>query len=338
MNVKLNYFASYVLILCITLPINSFGTFKQAAQKSQGHMMLHEYLIDLFQYNPVPTELFAYEVLKKNPIKKKVNYLVIPWWVLVRKKKLHMVPRIRLNGGFTICQRRNYELILPILKKIGIDTLFATHAKENHVYEGIKILPFPHLAVNGVPPAAHKDVLYSFVGYENNEPIRRELFQIPVLENCIIIERKNWYFVPQEKEIGLNVLFRYAIGPKYWVLRSMEEEKKEYQDILARTRFSLCPRGTGANTIRFWESLQAGAIPVVISDDMTLPAGFDWAACIIRVPEKDVLKINDIIRSISLEQEEKMKANCLKAYALFSGDNFVSTVRWYYENPDYYEQ
>ncbi len=275
--------------------------------KPQNKFMIHAYLTELFQYNPVTTEYAAYKLLKEYPLKKNVNYLAMPWWFLIDKKKLKLVPHIRLNGGFTICQNKGYEQILDMIDEMGLDTLFATHAKENQVYKGIKILPFPHFAVNGVPPARHKDILYSFVGFENAQPVRRAIFQMPIFENCIVIERYQRHF------------------------RSQTTERLEYQDILARSRYSLCPRGKGPNTIRFWESLQTGAIPVLLADDMTLSEGINWDECIVRIPEKDVLKINMIIPSIPQEKEQKMRENCLKAYTLFSGKNLVSCIRRYYE-------
>lgn len=107
-------------------------------------------------------------------------------------------------------------------------------------------------------------------------------------------------------------------------------EKKEYQDVLARSRFSLCPRGSGPSTVRFWESLQAGAIPILISDDMVLPEGVDWDRCIIRIPECGVTKIKEVIASVSLEIENELRGNCLKAYKEFAGGNFISPIKRVY--------
>lgn len=40
-------------------------------------------------------------------------------------------------------------------------------------------------------------------------------------------------------------------------------EGPAYNEILSRSRFSLCPSGNGYDTYRFWESLCYGAIPIV---------------------------------------------------------------------------
>ncbi len=46
---------------------------------------------------------------------------------------------------------------------------------------------------------------------------------------------------------------------------------KEYLEELAKHYFSLCPRGNGIDTHRFWESLYLGVIPVVICEDSDMP-------------------------------------------------------------------
>jgi hypothetical protein len=130
------------------------------------------------------------------------------------------------------------------------------------------------------------------------------------LENTYIVKRKKWHYWDKPKNI--------------------EKDSREYKNVLARSRFALCPRGTGPSTIRFWEALGAGAIPILIADDMTLPAGIDWDAAIIQVAERDIEKIPGILSTITLEDEHNMRLACLRIHEMFSGDNFVSVIRKYY--------
>ena len=277
---------------------------------AQGGMNTYEYFTELFPTDPVTTEYDAYKLLKETPLTQEVNYLAIPWAVLINKKQLTKIPALKLKGGFTICQHIRYESIVPILEKIGIDTLFTPHVKKSRTYSTIKVLPFPHAAVHGVGPAARKDILYSFIGMSNH-PARTAVFELPIPKDAIIKKRTGWHWWGGDKT-------------------KQREEQHEYQDVLARSRFSLCPRGTGASTLRFWESLQAGAIPVHIADDCMLPAGIDWNSCVIQVPEKDVQKIDTIIRSLSPEKEVALRHKAYAAFEQFSGKNFVSVIRAYY--------
>jgi FkbM family methyltransferase len=278
---------------------------KKDKMSSDNTMTIYSYFSDLFTQDSVTTEAYVYELLKQNSLPLACNYLAVPWAVLINSNKLDQMPSITIQGGFTICQHIRFEKIIPILKKIGIDVLFTPHVCKEKKYDGITVLPFPHYAVNGIDSAPIKDIWYSFIG-ANTHFTRSQIFKIPSTHNIIIKERKSWHF-SRNKEI-------------------QEAEEKEYKDILSRSRFSLCPRGTGPSTIRFWESLQAGAIPVLISDSMSLPEGIDWHECIIQVQECDVTKIEEYLSSISIEKESILRENCLNAYKAFSGPNFISPI------------
>jgi len=279
--------------------------------ETDNQMIFHEYFVDLFKQEALPTEYTAYQLLKLSPLKIAVNYLVVPWSVLINSNQLHIVPRIKLSGGFTICQHIKFEQIIPLLKEIGIDTLFTPHAVKGKVYEGIVVVPFPHLPVNAPEAAETKDIWYSFIGF-NTDWTRSQIFKMPHIAKVIIKERKKWHFwaSPEQREVEAN----------------------EYKNVLARSRFSLCPRGTGPSTPRFWESLKAGSIPVLIADDMALPNWIDWKSCIIRIPEKQVERIPYFLENISIQQEYEMRRSCKQCFEQFSGTNFVSVIREYYKN------
>jgi xylogalacturonan beta-1,3-xylosyltransferase len=104
----------------------------------------------------------------------------------------------------------------------------------------------------------------------------------------------------------------------------------EFQEILARSRFSLCPRGVGTATLRFWESLAAGAIPVLISDHFELPGGTNWPSCVLRIPEEDAPRIDAAIRAVDLETERSMRHAAIEAYGHYSGNNIIGGVRQFY--------
>ena len=77
--------------------------------------------------------------------------------------------------------------------------------------------------------------------------------------------------------------------------------------------------------------IQAGAIPLLISDNALLPEGFDWESCCIKVALKDVDKIQQIIEKITPVKEIKMRDACLTAYKMFSGENFTSPITRFYK-------
>lgn len=61
-----------------------------------------------------------------------------------------------------------------------------------------------------------------------------------------------------------------------------------YREVMASSKFVLCPRGIGVSSWRLFETLRAGRVPVVLSDDWVRPPGPDWDACCLFVPEAQV--------------------------------------------------
>jgi hypothetical protein len=66
---------------------------------------------------------------------------------------------------------------------------------------------------------------------------------------------------------------------------SFNDRRERYRSVVSDSLFVLCPRGGGTSSIRLYETLAAGRVPVIISDAWTPPLGPDWSACSIRWPE-----------------------------------------------------
>ena len=76
----------------------------------------------------------------------------------------------------------------------------------------------------------------------------------------------------------------------------------------------MCPSGSGPNSIRLWESLAVGSIPILLADTLELPHHELWSNAILRVPESEVEQIPKKLEEISLEKERQMRENCLIIY------------------------
>jgi hypothetical protein len=109
---------------------------------------------------------------------------------------------------------------------------------------------------------------------------------------------------------------------KYSVSDTHHSQMKSYNKILLESKYSLCPSGSGPNSIRFWESLAVGSIPILSADTLELPKHELWDKAILRVKESDLDKISDILNNISDEEETEHRRNCLKIYNFFK-DNYV---------------
>jgi len=74
-------------------------------------------------------------------------------------------------------------------------------------------------------------------------------------------------------------------------------ERARYIDDLRQCRFILCPRGNGLSSIRLFETLEAGRVPVILSDALLLPQCIDWSACAIIAPERDLAGVPALLAS-----------------------------------------
>lgn len=73
--------------------------------------------------------------------------------------------------------------------------------------------------------------------------------------------------------------------------RSGLPSKVDFAALMKSSKFIVCPRGNGVGSIRLFETLKAGRVPVIIADRYVLPSGIDWDSCSIRIKETDVHSI-----------------------------------------------
>lgn len=83
-----------------------------------------------------------------------------------------------------------------------------------------------------------------------------------------------------------------------------KDAKLRYFDDLRACRFVLCPRGNGLSSVRLFETMEAGRVPVVLSDDLVLPECVDWSRCALRIAEHDLHRLPGLIEAAAPRWEE----------------------------------
>ena len=286
---------------------------------------------------PVLTEQKCYQLLKDRPLGADVTFLSVAWSTLIdqidhgssevqsqAKDTLKELESLELDNAFSVCQHDRFHTLLPLFQKIGVTTLFAPHMADGAGYttkdyfftpspvgstaiDGIQIEPlFLYPVVTG-DPLYHKDIWYSFVGAFGPKyisPIRSAIFEDIHPPNAICVERKAWQFDIEvyEEQIGGHNISAFQ--------GYVNQHKQEfYKRTLSRSRFSLCPSGTGPALIRLLEALGSASIPVILSDNMLFPTvkGINWDDCCIKIPEKDYNTLRDVLSAVSPEEEKKMR-------------------------------
>lgn len=288
---------------------------------------------NLFWQYPVITEKIFYEQNKDHE-----NFIGFPWATMIDKrihpKTIIEMLRIFVNPNvnyYTCCQHIHFRQLIPLFKVLNIICVFTPHkiTREDSI-NNVFIKPCPLYGVNLEDPLRNNEfknvnlleierqLLYSFHGAYNPKlylsDVRKNLFEMDHPENTSVKNIGRWFYEPivysakQNKNGEVNTTGQY------------EECTKSYNKLLLGSRFSLCPSGSGPNSIRFWESLGSGAIPILLSDSLELPEHELWDQAIVRVLEKDVEKIPEILGEISAEQEKIMRVNCLNVYECFKNE------------------
>ena len=81
--------------------------------------------------------------------------------------------------------------------------------------------------------------------------------------------------------------------------------------------FVLCPRGHSPNTYRLYEAMSLGKCPVIISDEWVETHGPDWSNCSIRIAEKDISQVEELLlnrKEEALRLGENAKKEWLKHF------------------------
>jgi hypothetical protein len=98
--------------------------------------------------------------------------------------------------------------------------------------------------------------------------------------------------------------------------QDFEARRRRFVDVLGRSRFVLCPRGGGTSSIRLYEALAAGRVPVVISDEWVSPPGPDWSRFSLRWPEDRIAGLREFLQAHDEEWPE-MSVAAREAYSEF---------------------
>jgi len=284
--------------------------------------------MELFWQYPVITEKTFYLQNYKDE-----NYLPFPWATVLDKyinlDSLYLKLKQNINHSeyYTCCQHIHFRKLIPLFNKLGVKTIYSPHKLKGEDYiDGIHIICCPHYAINVEDDtrslidgqdlmAIPRRYKYSFMGaYQKHyiTDVREKIFKLVNTRDDIYIQNTGqWHFQSDVYNSSQN---------KSGTLNENSDHKNKtllFCQIMLQSRFSLCPVGSGPGTIRFWESLGYGSIPVLLADCYDLPKHKLWNDSIVIIKENQLDKLDDILDNISIEKEEQMRKNCLDIYKYF---------------------
>ena len=287
----------------------------------------------LFWQYPVITEETFYN---QNKIDEK--YIGFPWATIIDKKyNLDIIyqiikPYIDTNKqNYTCCQHIHFRLLIDFFKALNINIVYSPHKiigedKINDIF----IKPCPLYAANIEDPHRNhlfqnvdlitipRKYLYSFQGAYDKQwyltNIREQLFNMKHPDSCYVKNIGLWHYnnivysskQNNEKELNENT--------------THINNTNDYNKLLLDSRFSLCPSGSGPNSIRLWESLAIGSIPIILADTLELPSHELWDKSILRLKESDIGKLPELLSTIDENREKEMRQNCIELYKYFKNN------------------
>jgi hypothetical protein len=121
-------------------------------------------------------------------------------------------------------------------------------------------------------PTAHDlPYLFSFMGAVRNAPVRTKIASLSHPRS----------FFQDTTAAFDRVLFRKMSR------RERLDYERQYAELIKASKFVLCPRGLAASSIRVFETMRMGRVPVILSDAWIPPSGPRWEKCAIQMREKD---------------------------------------------------
>jgi hypothetical protein len=77
--------------------------------------------------------------------------------------------------------------------------------------------------------------------------------------------------------------------------------ERRYAELTKATKFVLCPRGVSASSVRLFETMRMGRVPVILSDGWIPPVGPRWDEFSLRVPERDFTQLPALLERFEPE-------------------------------------
>ena len=279
-------------------------------------------------------------------------YVPLPWATYIDRKEfpeahlrkiktlLRYYKEIATQGCFklkihSVCQHIHWIRILEIANDLGITDLHFSHKdsssedKQLALGYGFVLHGWPLIAVNYITPERRegmerklvkdKKLLASFIGAHMPHYLddsRLKLFEAAKesgREDVFVDLGNEWHFnklVYEEQVLNREIASHH--------IDEHNQKTFRYNSILSDSKFSLCPIGAGPNTLRFWESIAIGSIPVIFSGDLAVfnesKEGRQLLDSVVIWDKNIDLNFFDFLNNFSRDELEKMTKSLITIY------------------------
>jgi hypothetical protein len=224
----------------------------------------------------------------------------------------------------TVCQHIYWYKLIKIWERLNITHVYCSHLTTNMTTcsNVVRINSWPLYAVNKENLKRNRGLVYiepnkrkylmGFMGCINEPHYRSDIRQIIYQtwkdnndSDIFFFYNDDWFFRQE------------TFGNK--LCHTIPENTYKYNYGLSNSIFSLCPEGSGPNTIRLWESMSIGSIPVLFDNDWIKPEikEYEWSDLCIVINSSDIDNLTNILRSIPYQRICELSINCINAYSIF---------------------
>lgn len=309
---------------------------------------------------PAVTEQHAFERVKQLlPWVPGVLYLAFPWATLFDQKNSGRAPANDMNRALaslspacvgyervvTVCQHIHMLQFADLLTGAGVTDVFWSHASMNQTEvtsangRTLRIHPFPLYPVQaeGIDRSAidcERKLLFSFVGARSNQWYLTQsrdwiLEKLGAHPRGFVSGRDGWHY---QRVVYEHQIHQTAEAPSGLV---DDEASRVFRELLLDSIFSLCPSGSGPNSIRLWESIGAGAIPVILADTYQVPGDPElWKNAVVFCNEspEDVAALPARLEAIAADPDllESKRRHLEQLWMLYGPDTFVTDIHRFY--------
>lgn len=299
---------------------------------------------------PAKTEKAAYESVIKVEKRADFEYVGFPWATLIDGlrgdarttaellKALGDVIEVGRTDGVrrvTVAQHIHASRFIELFKSCGITDVFWSHATHELLsLDGIRFHAFPLFPAQTPErqPGAlisKRKYLANFIGAYNPHVyltnVREAIFEDESkYSDVLIIKRDAWHFdrAVYEEQIG---------GRSAQADRLAVEEKHadEYLQAIEDSWFTLCPSGSGPNSIRIFESLCIGSIPIILTQSLRLPGSENLWKSAALIEDDSVEGYNRavaIARNTTIEHRKEMLRAGVKLLSQIGPSNYFGII------------
>jgi hypothetical protein len=174
----------------------------------------------------------------------------------------------------------SHDFVIPFLPGVYVNITKRWHSV-NRTRAGFYMRVFDEEFIAHSPGGANCEFLFCFIGSSQTHPVRSRV--VALSHPRAYIEDTSAVVSAEEKR---KLFFMVNYG---------STDNTRYGSILSRSKFVICPRGYACSSWRLFETMKAGRVPVIISDQWVPPEGPQWETFSIRIPQKNVSQIPEIL-------------------------------------------